>query len=99
MNFDENDKRLGISLNAIRIILALADIKEGTERDLDKKTIILNQFFEMSNRIRSIGHWGENLASNLDFLANKTEDRDLMDLEYIDAIWNALIRIIHIFAL
>lgn len=98
-DLDKNDKRLGISLNAIQIILALADIKEGTERDLDKKSIILNQFFEMSNRIRSIGPWGENLASNLDFLVNKTEDRDLIDLEYIDAIWNALIRIIHIFAL
>ncbi len=56
--------------------------------------VILKNLLELSSCIRILGSLYENLAFNLDFLANKIKEEDLPDFENLYDIWKALLRII-----
>lgn len=99
LDLNENNYRLNINLIAIQILIALADIKEDMDRFSEKKSIILKQLLELNRCIRSIGHFTENLALNLDLLTNQIRDEDLIDIKHLDVIWKAFIRLMHNFAL
>jgi hypothetical protein len=98
-NFDKNNTNLNINLIAIQILLDLADTKEDIDRYSEKKNVILKNLLELSSCIRILGSLCENLAFNLDFLANKIKEEDSPDIEHLDEIWKALLSITHIFAL
>ncbi len=97
--FEMSDERLDINILAMQCLLTLTDIKENVQRYSDKKGNMIQQLFEMSNRIRSIGPHSKKLASTLESLANGIKDDDLATVEQLNTIWNAILQIVYIFSL